>query len=462
MAFAPSASVFSLPLPLWQQNPSLRIVKYESRKRKNQYETGEDEYDTRNGDDGWTTDAVSDLGTTAPSVILSPEEAHQYRVAGLRFDEELPGGNFPHGPVKEKSQGINNRSSIAKQLSNLSPPVYTPQSAAHQGNIRLHHLAVLTSVLHRCLLDGDYIRAGRAWGLIIREQFGGHPIDVRTEDRWGIGAEILLRKGQQRPSELYESKGFSPGNKDNPSKPLFTRKGFEDAKLYYETLIIQHPYLKTMPNAISALHYYPVMFGLWIYVTQEESINAQKDFDESDQRSLRETSEDEEDQFDAPNDSNRWAKRHNIAAGIKARELIEAHKIAARVDEIIVSPPYSDSVELLELRSMVSMWIADLLVSSLPSTGENRAASGIEEENKDNSDVDDDFMSAEAQTDSVQARRERRLAMEKRQAELKKSQDFMEKAQHRKQGVASKLEDLHIDADDDDDDDMSLHSIEPY
>ncbi|KAL2815715.1 extracellular mutant protein 11-domain-containing protein [Aspergillus granulosus] len=436
MAFVPSASAFSLPLPLWQQTPSLRVAKYESRKRKKQYETGEDEDDNRNGDDGWTTDAVSDLGATAPSITLPPEEAHQYRIAGLRFDEELPGGHFPHGPVKEKSRGVNNRGSMVKQLSSLSPPIYTPQSAAHQGNIRLHHLAVLTSVLHRCLLDGDYIRAGRAWGLIIREQFGGHTIDVRTEDRWGIGAEILLRKGQQKPTELPESDRVgigSTGTRDNFPTLLFTRKGFEDAKQYYETLIIQHPYQKTVPNAISALHYYPVMFGLWIYVTQEESKHAQRNLDERDPRSFRETSDDEDDQFDPENHNNQGGRR-SVAAGIKANELVEAQKIAARMDEIIVSPPYSDSPELLELRSMVSMWIADLFVSSLPSGGNGREEFGEGNDRKNSSDGDNIFISTERQPDSVQARRERRLAMEKRQTEMEKSQDFMEKARQRKQG----------------------------
>ncbi|KAL2831623.1 extracellular mutant protein 11-domain-containing protein [Aspergillus pseudoustus] len=428
MAFVPSASAFSLPLPLWQQNPSLRVAKYESRKRKKQYETGEDDNDTRNGDDGWTTDAVSDVGATAPSAVLSAEEAHQYRIAGLRFDEELPGGHFPHGPVKEKSRGVNNRGSIVKQLSSLSPPIYTPQSAAHQGNIRLHHLAVLTSVLHRCLLDGDYIRAGRAWGLIIREQFGGHPIDVRAEDRWGIGAEILLRKGQQKSTEISESDRVDTGN----TKLLFTRRGFEDAKQYYETLIIQHPYQKTVPNAISALHYYPVMFGLWIYVTQEESTRARRILD---QRSPKISgSDDEEDQSDTEDQHNQWARHQGIAAGIKANELTEAQKIAARMDEILVSPPYSDSSELLELRSMVSMWIADLFVSSLPSGGDTRGEIENKEDLQSDLDGDDVFMSTETQLDSVQSRRERRLAMEKRQTEMEKSQDFMGKARQRKQG----------------------------
>ncbi|KAL4871830.1 hypothetical protein BDV12DRAFT_183410 [Aspergillus spectabilis] len=439
MAFYPSASAFSLPIPLWQQNPSLRVAKYESRKRKKQYDTGEDESDGHNsGDDGETTDAVSDYGLTVPSVVLSPDEARQYRVAGLSFDEELPGGHFPHGPVKEKNRRINNRGSILKQLSTLSPPLYAPQSAAHQGNLRLRHLAVLTSMLHRCLLEGDYIRAGRAWGLIIREQFGGHPIDVRTEGRWGIGAEILLRKDHKGSEDLPEGAGIDSdwhrGGGGIFPKLLFTRKGFEDAKEYYETLIVQHPYQKTSPNAISALHFYSAMFGLWIYVSQEESKAARRALDERDPASFRETWDD--DDVESENDShNGWSEKYQrLTAGIRANELAEAGRIAGRMDGILTSPPYSDSPELLELRGMVSLWIADLLVSSLFSGHTDDDGGGDDYHDRINVDDDNDVFMSTAQPDSVQARRDRRLAMEKRQLELAKSEQFMDKARQRKKG----------------------------
>ncbi|KAL5339558.1 extracellular mutant protein 11-domain-containing protein [Aspergillus crustosus] len=454
MAFEPSASAFSLPIPLWQQSPSLRVAKYESRKRKKQYDTGEDETDGHlSHDDGETTDAVSNHGYTAPSVVLSPDEAHQYRVAGLSFDEELPGGHFPHGPAKETNRRVETRRSILKQASALSPPLYTPQSAAHQGNLRLRHLAVLTSMLHRCLLGGDYIRAGRAWGLVIREHFGGRPIDVRTEDRWGIGAEILLRKDHQISSALAEDpesgSGQHRGGNGKLTKLLFTRKGFEDAKEYYETLIVLHPYQKTAPNAISALHFYLAMFGLWIYITQEESKTARSALDERDPASFGEASDD--DDVDSENDSHTgWRDRHQrLAADIRANELTEADRIAGRMDGIITSPPYSDSPELLELRAMVSLWIADLLVSSLSSgqsDDDNESDHG-----RSGLDDDNDVFMAPAQPDSVQARRERRLAMEKRQLELAKSEEFMDKARQRRRGVSSKLESLHID------DDISLN-----
>ncbi|KAL3474898.1 extracellular mutant protein 11-domain-containing protein [Aspergillus californicus] len=414
MAFVPSASAFSLPLSLSQQKPSLRIAKYESKKRKKQYDTGEEDNEIH--DEGETTDALSEIEPTASYSHLLPEEAHQYRVAGLSFDAELPGGRFPHAPLQDKTRPFNTRGSILRQLSSLSPPIYVPQSAAHQGNIRFHHLSVLTSVLHRCFLDGDYVRAGRAWGLIIRERFDGNPIDMRTEDRWGIGAEILLRKGCQVSGGLSGSEGVysdEQGGCDDSSKLFFTRKGFEDAKQYYETLIVQHP----------ALHFYPAMFGLWVYVTQEESTVARRALDERDPASLREAWDND----DAESEIDVWEKYRRLAAGIRATELAEAQKIAARMDEIILSPPYSDSPELLELRGMISLWIADLFVSSLPGGDDQGGRNELDDDN-------DVSMSTDLLPDFTQERQEQKLAMNKRQSEITKSTEFMNKARLRKQG----------------------------
>lgn len=426
----PSASAFALPLPSWQQPTSARVDRYEPKKRKKSH----DDWDNGTEDAaGETTDAVSETTPGAPSLILSPGEAHQYRVAGLPFDQELPGGNFPHAASKDLPSRRETKSEVLKSLSTLSPPVYPPQSAAHQGNLRLQHFAVLSAILHRCLLERDYLRAGRAWGLILREEYGGNHIDVRNEGRWGIGAEILLRRGRQ----LSDLASASRAEDDETSKPdvssnvCFTREGFEDAKQYYENLIIQHPYRKVAPDAISALHFYPAMFGLWIYVTQEESKVAQDLL----QRQPPDDSSDElsdEEGFDGHDTASR--RRQKVAAEIHERELEHAQQIAARMDEIIVSPPYSDSPEILELRGMVSLWIADLFVLCVPYPEKEDLGFGY-----------GDGASGDDLPGSIHERREHRLAMEKRQAELLKSAGYFDKGKHRGRGVSHTLEDLHID-----------------
>lgn len=419
----PSASYFSLPIAPWQQPPSARVAHYEPRKRRRDSdEWSKSHYE----DDGETTDAVSEVTPSGQDLVLSPNEAHQYRIAGLPFNQELPGGNFPHAAPKD-SQHLKRgtEKEVMKELSSMSPPIYLPQSSAQQGNPRLQHLAVLTAILHRCLLQGDYVRAGRAWGILLREQFAGRPIDVRTGGRWGIGAEILLRRGRQLSDLASE-------NEDQTSRPCFTREGFEDAKRYYERLVIQHPFRKAAPDAISSMHFYPAMFGLWIYVVQEESNLARESLQNYSDLPDR-LSDDEGSGLDFDARGSPEQRQKTPIAGVKENELEQAQQIAARMDEILVSPPYSDSPDLLELRGMVSLWIADLFVSRLPHEG-------FDDYNSD----DDDAMAKES-SNSILARREQRLAMEKRETESKKSRQFFEKAKQRGRGVTYNLEHLRLD-----------------
>lgn len=432
MASVPSASCFSLPLPPWHQPLGTRVARYETRKRRKAFADGSQS----DSDDGETTDAASaSEKPLASPLILSPDEAHQYRVAGLSFDQELPKGHFPHGPSSSHSerQRPATQHNLIEELSNLSPPIYLPQSADRQRSLRLRHLSAITAILHRCLLDEDYIRAGRAWGLILRENYAGFPVDVRSEGRWGIGAEILLRRDLQM-SKLPQEQDLAD-EKNRPGvdsfKPLFTREGFENAKQYYERLIIQYPYRRATPNAVSSLHFYPAMFGLWIYVAHEESnATAARLMHRVEDESSGEYSDDE----DIPSYSEHLTvsgrNRRLLLADVKAKELDQAKQIAGRMDEVLVSPPFADSPELLELRGMVSLWIGDLLVSSLlPSRPMTER----------------DFDGMEDSSDSIHARREQRLANEKRLEESRKAKEFFDKARQRGRHLASSLENLHIE-----------------
>ena len=221
----------------------------------------------------------------------------------------------------------------------------------HTG-VRQQHLAVIMAILHRCLLARDYVRAGRAWGMLLRAESQGHPMDVRKNGQWGIGAEILLFRETQLTQARIETDERDEGKIGHPmirdrqqqrQQPplLFSREGFEKARDYYERLILQYPYRKTMPNAISALQFYPAMFGLWIYAVQEKhkSIlnNSRQGYCGSAENEL----------FDATN--------------VRAMTAQSASEIAARLDELLVSPPYSDQAELWRVRGMVALWTADLL-----------------------------------------------------------------------------------------------------
>lgn len=412
MAPTPSASVFTLPLPPWLQPPDSRASKYD-RKRKNV---------DHDGPDDETTDVASGVESepAGPSLVLTPNESHQYRVAGHSFHQELPQGQFPHGPPRDKARKETSSSQL-EALADLSTPIYPPQGG-DQGNIRFQHLGVMTAILHRCMLQGDYVRAGRAWGLILRENYRGSPMDARNESRWGIGAEILLRRGRRAPSNSV------PGNTTSPS---FTAAGFAQAKEYYERLILNHPFMKSSPHATSSLHFYPAMFGLWVYVTQENSNQAREDITTRLDEDSDEFSDDGSD-YD-PERQRRQRGRKAIAA-VRAEELQQARQISIRMDQSLASPPFSDSAELLELRGMISLWIGDLLVSSIP----------LPAEIDDEYDNDNDNMLLDETPGSLEAKRAIRLATDKKSLEVRRSADFFEKAQKRGRNLAHNLDDVHL------------------
>ncbi|OGE53570.1 hypothetical protein PENARI_c007G00672 [Penicillium arizonense] len=423
MASAPSASVFSLPLPPWLQPSGTRVSQYDRQKRSAKW--SEDDLHGEETDFASATESEP----AGPPLVLTPNESHQYRIAGFPFHAELPGGNFPHQPAKDEPVTKVKAPGHLRALADLSPPIYPPQSV-QEGNIRFQHLGVLTTILHRCMLQGDYARAGRAWGLILREEYRGFRMDVRNEARWGIGAEILLRRDQQ---EAPPSAGASMAPDATVATSLTsTTKGFAEAKEYYERLILNHPYMKSSPHSISSLHFYPAMFGLWVYVSQEESNTARKDIalrqeDESDGFSDDEDPETELEHGQMPRN-----KTATAISKVRLRELEQAQQIAARMDQLLISPPFSDSPELLELRGMVSLWIGDLFLSAL--------VTPVDEEDKD-----PDRMLMDEAPGSLEARRAQRLATEKKEAEVQKSIEFFGKAKKRGRSVAYNLESLHID-----------------
>ncbi|KAJ5143770.1 uncharacterized protein N7515_002557 [Penicillium bovifimosum] len=429
MASTPSSSVFSLPIPPWLHPPGSRVSRFDRQKKRKNVAWSEDELDAQE-----TTDVSSatEFEPGEASLVLTPNESHQYRIAGFPFNQELPKGHFPHAPDKEEQLKRDSASRRVKALAALSSPIYPPQSA-QQGNIRFQHLGVLTAILHRCMLQGDYIRAGRAWGLILREEYRGFRMDVRNEARWGIGAEILLRRGQQ---EISADPGTSKVPNAAETTPFtFTTKGFAEAKDYYERLILNHPYTKVSPQSISSLHFYPAMFGLWVYMAQEESKMARKNVSLHQEEDSDGFSGDEDSESEFSHGQNSHKKTDAAVSAIRARELEQAQQIAARLDQLLNSPPYSDSPELLELRGMISLWIGDLLISALS------LPIGFEETD------DHDRMLMDESPGSLEARRQHRLATERKTVELQRSIELFEKAKKRGRSVAYNLENLHIDDD---------------
>lgn len=310
--------------------------------------------------DGEKNHSTPDFITTG----LEPGQIAQYKVAGQPPNEGLPGLDFPHKASKWARYSPSSGSKDDLTASGVSTPGTGRSScpskrSGHVGQfngLRRQHLAALTAVLHRCMLEGDCVRAGRALGMLLRADLGGHSMDLRTSGIWGFGAEILMYRDlqlatsqTQEPNEqldeLVEVSSLIDRSAGHSKVSLFTRDGFEKAKDYYERLVLQYPYRKAAPTSVSSVDFYPLMFGLWIYAVQEE---AKRVYDVAREGKGGELHQEQ---------------GQDIPADVRRKALEQISEINARLDELLVSPPYSDHAMLWRLRGMVAVWEADLVRS---------------------------------------------------------------------------------------------------
>lgn len=305
--------------------------------------------------DGEITYSTPDFTGTG----LGSAQIAQYKVAGQPPNEDLPGIDFPHKASTPARNSPANGSKADVTASGVKRPSHSSKRSRHVGQftgLRRQHLAVLTAVLHRCMLEGDCVRAGRALGMLLRADLGGHSFDPRTGGIWGFGAEILMYRDSQLATkqtqeqneqleEPVEAISLTDRWTGHRKGSLFTSDGFKKAKDYYERLVLQYPYRKAAPTSVSSVDFYPAMFGLWIYTVQEEGKRVYNAAREGNGGELHQEQE------------------QDIRADIRKQALEQISEINARLDELLVSPPYSDHATLWRLRGMVAVWEADLVRS---------------------------------------------------------------------------------------------------
>lgn len=259
------------------------------------------------------------------------------------------------------------------------PPPRRPPSPTSSRSVKQQQITVLNTILHRCLLEHDWPRAGRALGLLLRVDYHGRPFDLRKHGLWGIGAEILLHK---------TSASSYPSNAD-----CFTHEGFDAAKAYYDRLILQYPYSKAHPRMLSATTFYPAMFGLWIDQIQSQTKSAishvtgrpesvDRDRDEHDNdtsasprgrpHGVQDMTDDsdsleaiEDDDFENQqrgNDRKRQRQRERL--DIKRAQLREVRRLDDKINELTLTPPYDREPQMLRLQADVALWLADLLTAA--------------------------------------------------------------------------------------------------
>ncbi|RFU35622.1 hypothetical protein B7463_g738, partial [Scytalidium lignicola] len=442
---------------------------------------------------------------------LAPDEIVQYRLAGLDLDEVLPSQRvkgFPHRglpghvmfhervrKVRSKSKGKGKGKERARasdedenenedeeeqvdifkqsedelddEAWDKTMPMWQGKKRQERGpRLRRHHLGVLTTVLHRCLAEGDLERAGRAWALLLRAEIGGLPIDIRNTGYWGIGAELLIRGQESKPpsrgrrdSLTYDAENDKPDDdseavegleSDSRSGSRFapkrwgTAEGLEKAKEYYERLILQYPYVRQFPNAVTAVDFWPAMFGCEIYgirfkqkeelwnISREEETDENNDNENEELYSEDEEGDEDEDEdggysFQEKRQSRRRArmveKRWQQREAVRRTTLEASVALASKMDELMTSLPYSDSHVLLRLRGMLALYIGDLSVPTPLSPD----------------DIDDEQMPSRTRQLGIENDGESRLLRRQREAEHQRGLRNQEEERERARALFEKI-----------------------
>jgi hypothetical protein len=239
--------------------------------------------------------------------------------------------------------------------------------------------------------------------MLIQAQVGGRGVDLRGSGYWGIGAELLIRSIERTGKYSYDEESEDEGDTGLGERRWGSKEGLEKMRDYYERLILQHPYKRQFDGSVSALDFWPAMVGCEVYgiqfeqkegltrISKEEEEDDGGDGSASQSEESEENVEDEREGIDAEfaadqrrklrrmrrRAERRWTEKEEI----RKTALRASEKIAARLDELMTTPPYSDSHNLLRLRGMIALYVGDLSVPELPpdEAKENKEEEGIEE-----------------------------------------------------------------------------------
>jgi hypothetical protein len=322
----------------------------------------------------------SDDDDARSSGALSKKDPHY--VAGYSRNKSLPGGNFPHAAAPPTASEYDVRSQtktrvIEEELAKLK--LFVPKSVlsseAHSTSLKARHVNNLTAIMHRCMLEGDWRRAKRAWSILLRIEVGGYGMDIRAHGRWTIGAELLMRTGGSSKQEpitegLSDNMDDPQGEDDRHGQQRqvqeFTEEGFKLARDYYERLILQFPHTQhTQHSLVTARVIYPALFNIWVYQVQDSAERARRAVE-------RDTLVSSPPHSERTNPSSRdgtpaWRNLASTAArnkkafrAITTRELDQAGQIDQRLTDVVSSPPFDTIVYLRRLQGNICVWMANL------------------------------------------------------------------------------------------------------
>ncbi len=304
-----------------------------------------------------------------------PSLLQQFAVAGQPIDQALPSATypaFPHRPLPAPraasvadDDGADESDDDPEQVRRKDLWDKSRVAVLRRNAQYDQQLGGLIGHVEKGLATGDVARAKRAFGLLVRSKIRGKLVDLRHNELWALGAEVLLREAT-----------LPPGAGDD--MPVLTEDGMRRVRAYYDGLIRQHPYHKQHPDATSSLHFYRAKFAHevdFVYRAQRQAL----------QRLEAEGGDDQGMDLDPPGygaeeydaQSSAYLDRESSLLPeknkLRERALGRMHEIAAEMSNVMAKAPFSTDHELLRLRAVAELYMADL--SLLPEPRRQRGRS---------------------------------------------------------------------------------------
>ncbi|KAF9770407.1 hypothetical protein IL306_012061 [Fusarium sp. DS 682] len=297
-------------------------------------------------------------------MLHSPGVVAQFAIAGLSDTDENPSQrirDFPH-------RGISASEASAIEAESDEDPetegdeAARPKSKKTTGRKRGGHFDVLLQSIH-CFLDrGEINKASRAYGLILQLRPSGLPVDIRHHDLWAIGAEILMREGEETLPQDEQPHEDKPATMKRWGRAANMNK----VKAYFDTLIQQHPYDYKTPKIVSALDFWIALFSCEIYNTHTEHVLALHRLVHEIDESPRRDSYGHDESFASDETDSFEARKLQKKDELRVQALSIMKDITKRMDVLMQDMPYSRNQHYLRLRAMASLYIADLVLPVSP------------------------------------------------------------------------------------------------
>ncbi|OAA64299.1 NADH-ubiquinone oxidoreductase [Niveomyces insectorum RCEF 264] len=419
-----------------------------------------DEDGNKNGDDDDDSDDNDDTGMDGWKESAHSAEDHTddaYAIHGSAGESGADARRRHHGTAAQRKA----RRHLEKRRRN----------ALRLQRAQDQQVGVLAAIVQRGLQEAEHgsggldggeapiglARALRAFGLLVRTEIKGNSVDLRWNGYWALGAELLMRDGDDAGPTR---KATTADETEQPATPARHRRWGAAANVgrvraYYEDLIQQHPYNRLWPRSVNALTFWPALLGTELYsIHAEEQLALERlqaeghaedgdvyggedggnptgsylqheggdrmapsyklgdgfeDYDDDDDNDVDEGDDTNEGidgkTRDVQSRLRRRRGRHRLIrrarADLHRATLAQLRDLARRFDALLANPPYTTSPELLRLRGMLALYTGDVLA----------AEAAAEEEEEEDDDDDDDA----AQRQTRRTRRTQRAAVTEHQ-----------------------------------------------